>query len=146
MTSEIESPQQKKGISTSLLRELKFPLVFFGLCLLITEATFGAVLIRGVVTERVAMLFGVIMGTLFLTTIGVVAFLTYHTPDHLMLSEQGHLDPARLAKTTEQLRRINSGQGAIWAPPAELESVLEEIRSLVDPQGGHSGGSGVGTR
>jgi hypothetical protein len=136
------SPQELRktsGSQTSVLRELKFPLVFFGLCLLVTEAAFGAVLWHGNLSEKLLLAYGIMMTVVFLVTIGVVCFLTYAVPESLMLQPQSTLEMRRVVKETKRLSQISSAAKAQGLLDTEaLSSALTSIESNLFSRAGSS--------
>jgi len=76
------------GNQESVLSQLKYPLVFFGLSLLIVEAAFSTALASNNNTNEIVFYLSSWMGGLFLVSILIVAFLVYKVPTHIMLESQ----------------------------------------------------------
>jgi hypothetical protein len=113
----------------SVLAQLKFPLVFFGLCLLVTESTFGAVLLMGRWSENVGILFGSLMAGLFLVTIGLVGWLTYVAPRHLMLLPQEKDEANRLSEATSKMYQYLQKRDPI---PSDVIQMFAEVDRLLN--------------
>jgi membrane protein implicated in regulation of membrane protease activity len=93
----------------SSLSQLKYPLVFFGLGLLVVEAAFGAALATSSGSVQLVIILSSWMGGLFLISILVVAFLVYKVPTHIMLESQKELNRERteMIHLQERLHRAS---------------------------------------
>lgn len=94
---------------STILGQLKYPLVFFGLALLIVETTLGSVLALNELSETAILSVVAWMGILFLTTVGIVAFLVYKVPQHIMLTSQESTEEIELLRERlERMRRVET--------------------------------------
>ena len=75
-------PPDNIGIRAILLREIRSPLTFFVLAVLILESLLSVLVVKATGSDFTALVYGVV-GTLFLL-IGVVAFLAYRSPERLV--------------------------------------------------------------
>jgi uncharacterized membrane protein (DUF485 family) len=101
--AEKKQPMPQAGQWAAVLGQLKFPLVFFGLALLVTEAAYTTVLLQNKVSEKIAITYGWLMCLLFLTTIVIVGLLTLIAPKHLMLLPHEERKTTQLKKGTEAI-------------------------------------------
>lgn len=85
----------------SILAQLRFPLVFFGLALIVVEAAIGTALNTTQDPETVTLLINW-MGGLLIYVVTVVAFLVYKTPSHIMLGKQDAVSPANNAQEEQE--------------------------------------------
>ena len=86
----------------SILAQLKFPLVFFGLALLIVEASLSIAL-ASYTAEQIKIYIVILMGFSFLLTITIVSFLVYKVPQHIMLGYQTELISHDLIRPSEYI-------------------------------------------
>ncbi len=100
----------------STLALLKYPLVFFGLSLLVVEAAFGTILATRNLSFWLVVILSSWMGVLFLVSIITVAILVYKVPSHIMLESQKEITEQKyeldlinrqLNKARELLERAN---------------------------------------
>jgi hypothetical protein len=112
------------------LAQLKYPLVFFGLGLLVTEAAFGVVLV-GNSTETTKLAAIGSMFFLFVFSIGVVAALVWKVPSHLMMTSERGDDSAaeRIRKVRVAVALVESWKLNKSADPKELIEVLRRIEA-----------------
>lgn len=108
----------------SILAQLRYPLVFFGLALLVVEAAFGVGLATNSTSTALTIVLSSWMGVLFLAAILVVAFLVYKVPTHIMLESQRQLR-AEVEALTDLRSRVSMALRM-------LESVTAD--SLADPE------------
>jgi hypothetical protein len=112
----------------SALSQLKYPLVFFGLALIIVESAFGAGLALYSESDWAFIVLSSWMGGLFFSTIVIVAFLVYKVPEHVMLESQ--LDLRREAEAYKVLRkRLNHAVSILQQDddPKSFHSVLADV-------------------
>lgn len=116
-----------------LLSQLPAPIRFFGLLLLVVEASFGAYLTIARPIERVVLTFGYLMGILFLIATVAVTFLTVKTPAVLMQdendSESEFAERARRVRIAfklmlRYLESNNKNREAVVDLLAKVETVL----------------------
>lgn len=121
---------EKRG--GSVLSQLRYPLVFFGLSLLMIESTFGFCLARYSYSERITVALASWMGTLFIVVTVIVALLTYMVPEHIMLQAQMSTTPdvlSAIKRMRETLRVLSSTEEpksfeALSAMLDQLEMIL----------------------
>ena len=118
----------------SSLSQLKYPLVFFGLALLVVEAAFGAGLATSAKSVTLVIVLSSWMGVLFLISILVVAFLVYKVPTHIMLESQKDLKLEReeIDALRERLGRatliLEKAQRSDDDDSNDLVEILNQIR------------------
>ena len=95
----------KSEVKQSPLSLLKYPLVFFGMCVSVVEAGFGFAL-NNSTSEKMSIILSSWMGGLFLVTIFIVAFLVYKVPTHIMLESQKELKEGIDKELTENYRKV----------------------------------------
>jgi hypothetical protein len=71
----------------ALLGQLRSPLTFFGLSLLVVESAFSGVLWRHSYSEKTAVIIVCLMAGLFALSVLSVLFLTYRVPQNIVLQE-----------------------------------------------------------
>jgi len=125
---------------SGILEQLKYPLGFFGLSLLVVEGAFGAVLSINELSEKVILILSTWMGGLFLVSILVVAFLVYKVPKHIMLQSQEDLGQeiqniealnTRIKNATNFLKKLSEN------PPKEsdmLEMSFYKLKELLEKE------------
>lgn len=122
------------------LTQLKYPLSFFGLALLVVEGTFGGALIKGVGSPKTTIVMGALMTGLFLVSIIVVAFLVYKVPTHVMLLPQDHVEnilertselSAMRKRLKEAAERISKLSEQLPEDPEEIKRSLRELIEIV---------------
>ena len=104
----------------SILAALKYPLVFYGLALLVVEVAFGAGLAANSDSVTLVIIISSWMGILFLVSILVVAFLVYQVPTHIMLESQEFV-----ARDAQQLRALKR----------QMEHTLSLLLQIPEAQG-----------
>jgi len=117
----------------SALGQLKYPLVFFGLALLVTESAFATGLWKNVESEKLTIILSSWMGGLFLVSIIVVAFLVYKVPTHIMLESQKDLQ-----QDLSRLQNLRSRVNVVTAiltelshnPPSDPTTIVEVFGRL----------------
>jgi len=87
----------------SVLSQLRSPLVFFALSLMVVESAFGFFLVSGEKGLAHIALLSILMAVLFLATICIVAFLVYKVPSHIMLEakQKKEMEHAQAMKAIE---------------------------------------------
>jgi len=118
------------GLTTTalVLSQLKFPLVFFGLALIVTEGLFGIALNRSSSQTTVVVIVGCMTG-LFLVSIAVVGLLVWKVPTHIMLTAQTRAPEDVL----EQLRRARVAAQILekWGEqPRTPDSLIQAIEMI----------------
>jgi heme A synthase len=88
------SPKSKKFV----LAEIRNPLVFFALALLVIEAIMGGVVAATKMTPALVFAAVCVMAVLFLVVVGAIAFITIKWPLHLYEEVQRDLKSARQTK------------------------------------------------
>ena len=88
-------PGRPKTSKSSVLHEVRNPLVFFALALLVIEGIMGAVISFAKLTPGLTFAAFCIMAFLFLVVVGVVAFITIYWPHHLYEQVRRDLRSAR---------------------------------------------------
>lgn len=104
MVSRTKNMPEREREST--LAQLKFPLVFFGLSLLVTESTLGAVVLLAGLSEGLRIQFGYMMVGAFVFTVSLVGLLTFYVPRNLMLLPQIENETKRIMEATHELSRF----------------------------------------
>lgn len=100
----------RSKLTAEILAEVKFPLVFFGLALLVNEGAFSTVFFRNS-TQTVQMAVIVSMSLLFLVSILLVGLLVWKVPTHLMMTATAVEKEAD--KTQTLLEHIEKVRGAL---------------------------------
>jgi|SRR5215471_3167695 len=115
-----------------VLSQLKYPLVFFGLALIVVETLFGLALNQSSSQTATLVIVGCMTG-LFLVAMVIVALLVWKVPTHIMLTAQVHAPTDVL----EQLRRARAAALILekWQEqpktPDTLIHVIETIELLL---------------
>lgn len=128
----------RKASPSSYLAQLRSPLIFFGLALLLIESSFGACLLRYAFSEHTVTILACWMAVLFIIAIVAVSILTYKVPRHLMLEFQTNTTEEVAAK----MRRIRKAITAVLQfsqrgtnDPESVMQMLGEVESLFDNEG-----------
>jgi hypothetical protein len=119
------SEKRQDGTTALILGQLKFPLVFFGLALVLVESAFVVVLQRPMLAETAVLEIVRYMAGLFALSTATVGLLVWKVPQHIMLTAQTD-PPIDLLK---QVRRTVRAFEALreWeqlAPEAKSPSAL----------------------
>ncbi len=122
-----------KNNRESILAQLKYPLVFFGLALVAIETAFGVALKFNQENQLISIFIVNWMGFLFLVSVAIVGFITYKAPNHIMLSPQentsGNLQ--EMEKLIARLERVNQllRMFALYAlrKPEDFKEALDKI-------------------
>lgn len=110
----------------NVLAQLKYPLVFFGLALLLMEGIFSACLVAK--SDSVLLLVVLVswMSIMFLITILVVAFLVWKVPTHIMLQAQSRVDQevtGLIIRRSQLEQTVAVLQDLLNDPPSDSHSV-----------------------
>lgn len=103
---------------SSVLAQLKCPLVFFGLALLVVESTFGGVLISSAHSERTTIIIASLMGGLFVLSMLTVGFLVYKVPINLMLLAHNYVQ--YVSQRTHEFDAVKE----------QIEQLAQSLRTL----------------
>ena len=129
---------------SSLLEPLKYPLVFFGLALLVVESAFAGGVVANSDSETLVVFLGSWMGALFLVSILVVAFLVYKVPEHIMLetqrrlrSDAGDLEELqrRVGEAVTVLRHLSIGP---LQDAEQVEKALGDVQRILSLRDGQA--------
>jgi len=112
------------GRGSSVLAQLKCPLVFFGLSLTIIESTFGTVVIRSPYSERTTIIVACLMAGLFVVSMLTVAFLVYRVPMHLMLLADQYAE-----HITQRTQQLNALKEKMLTVARGLETLAQNLPS-----------------
>lgn len=124
------------------LDQLKYPLTFFGLTILVMESAFAGILLVNSFPVLVVIYIVSWMGIIFLASIFAVFFLTYKVPKHLMLEPQLSIDREDIE--LNKLRSMLEETIAILRKPAtklppDSEPLKEAIKKINGIMGNETG-------
>lgn len=121
-----ENPSTERN-RVDILGQIKNPLVFFGLALLIIEGIFGLVVVQSKLDACLQFWALVIMAILFLCVVGVVAFFTHSKPENLYETIQ------ELKKKQEDALKRQEEIDAILQSTALHDKMITTVKDLVKP-------------
>jgi hypothetical protein len=125
------SKAKKESIESTaalVLSQLKYPLVFFGLGLIVVETVFGIALNRALTQTSILVIVGCMTG-LFIASIAIVGLLVWKVPTHIMLTAQTYASDDVL----EQLRRARNAAQVLerWRQqPKTPDTLIEAIEAI----------------
>src|ERR1043166_6192659 len=131
--SDPKKSRARKASPAAYLAQLRSPLVFFGLALVLIESSFGACLVRYAFSEHTVTILAFWMAVLFISAIVAVSVLTYKVPRHLMLEFQTKTaDEAamKIWKIRKAIALVLQFSQRGTNDPESVMQMLEEVEAL----------------